>query len=177
MADTRDTLLTGEEFEALNAFGTSERVGRRKIYFWMWARLYLLVVLLTFRALLAIFFPEQFAISYAFDQEHYYSVALFRLCLFSPMVAAYLYCLNKRIFFVGGFSYCCGCFGSMDMAGSRVDLAFVASKLDFSCVSDVYANSVLMLGDFKLSRCSVIGQKSKLIRFRYVLFGCRERLL
>ena len=98
MADTRDTLLTGEEFEALNAFGTSERVGRRKIYFWMWARLYLLVVLLTFRALLAIFFPEQFAISYAFDQEHYYSVALFRLCLFSPMVAAYLYCLNKRIF-------------------------------------------------------------------------------
>jgi len=98
MADTRDTLLTGEEFEALNALGASERVGRRKIYFWMWARLYLLVVLLTFRALLAIFFPEQFAISYAFDQEHYYSVALFRLCLFSPMVAAYLYCLNKRIF-------------------------------------------------------------------------------
>ena len=98
MADTRDTLLTGEEFEALNALGASERVGRRKIYFWMWARLYLLVVLLTFRALLAIFFPEQFAVSYAFDQEHYYSVALFRLCLFSPMVAAYLYCLNKRIF-------------------------------------------------------------------------------
>ena len=98
MADTRDTLLTGEEFEALNALGASERVGRRKIYFWMWARLYLLVVLLTFRALLAIFFPEQFAISYAFDQEHYYSVALFRLCSFSPMVAAYLYCLNKRIF-------------------------------------------------------------------------------
>ena len=82
MADTRDTLLTGEEFEALNALGASERVGRRKIYFWMWARLYLLVVLLTFRALLAIFFSEQFAISYAFDQEHYYSVALFRLCSF-----------------------------------------------------------------------------------------------
>lgn len=98
MADTRDTRLTGEEFEAVNALGASERVGRRKIYIWMWARLYLLVVLLTFRALLAIFFPEQFAISYAFDQEHYYSVALFRLCLFSPVVAAYLYCLNKRIF-------------------------------------------------------------------------------
>ena len=29
MADTRDTLLTGEEFEALNALGASERVGRK----------------------------------------------------------------------------------------------------------------------------------------------------
>jgi hypothetical protein len=91
------TTLSTAEKEALAAFYEDGCKNDSRTRRWIWIRFSSVVLLLSARSLMAVFFPEQFAYLFP-NAEVYFDTVLYRLWLFLPLAAVYALAFGLRVY-------------------------------------------------------------------------------